>query len=381
MKRVSSGILAAIVAAGFGLTPSRLRGDVWSQGNIGTYANAAPTGRAGRAVCHPQTSARRLRAKCRSSSTIITFIRNPIVEAKPRSRRTRARQHDPRPAALDVRANGRDGLVRSRHQDGRRLEAGFRRQGDGRQAGSRHQRRSRPLDVPPEIYKGVGRRARPRDLGRHGRLRSVGSREARRRRPLRAAGPAADAGSAAPPTPATPKPTANRPAADADADADAGSDRSHYEHFIAGDYIFSPKVYNEFSPGNTGIEQSYAVKGAFEFPPFGLPWMLEGDYRSVPATSTARQPGRCRWPVHCPDPPASQDCVTAIGGYWQAYVPAFTAREATSTAASASRSPIRASTSASATSSAEQLRLPQQTGVGFGAEKLPDLESAVLGLR
>ena len=36
---------------------------------------------------------------------------------------------------------------------------------------------SRPLDVPPEIYKGVIRRSGPRHLRRHGRLRAVGSRQ------------------------------------------------------------------------------------------------------------------------------------------------------------------------------------------------------------
>ena len=39
-------------------------------------------------------------------------------------------------------------------------------------------------------------------------------------------------------------------------------------------------MYNEFSPGNTGNGGSYSVRGAVEFPLFGLPWMLEGDYRS-----------------------------------------------------------------------------------------------------
>jgi hypothetical protein len=37
---------------------------------------------------------------------------------------------------------------------------------------------SRPLDVPPEIYKGADRRPGSRHLRRHGRLRPVGSREA-----------------------------------------------------------------------------------------------------------------------------------------------------------------------------------------------------------
>src|ERR1700678_1160633 len=47
--------------------------------------------------------------------------------------------------------------------------------------------------------------------------------------------------------------------------------------FISGDYIFSPKVYNEFSPGNTGTGANYALHGAWEFDAFNIPWMLEGN--------------------------------------------------------------------------------------------------------
>ena len=38
--------------------------------------------------------------------------------------------------------------------------------------------------------------------------------------------------------------------------------------------------YNEFSSNIQGNTNSFGVRGALEFPAFGLPWMVEGDYRS-----------------------------------------------------------------------------------------------------
>ena len=100
----------------------------------------------------------------------------------------------------------------------------------------------------------------------------MGSRQARRRRALHAADAAAAADPAADrnaptvaPTPTpTPVPT------------------PYQDHFIAGDYIISPKVYNEFSPGNTGNNERVLVRASAARSSstlFNLPWMLEGDYR------------------------------------------------------------------------------------------------------
>ncbi len=61
--------------------------------------------------------------------------------------------------------------------------------------------------------------------------------------------------------------------------------------FIAGDYLFSPKVYNEFSPGNTGKSASYAFSGAWEFDAFNLPVDDRGQLRAVPVSA---QLCRCR---------------------------------------------------------------------------------------
>ena len=40
--------------------------------------------------------------------------------------------------------------------------------------------------------------------------------------------------------------------------------------FVSGDYIFSPKVYNEFSPGNSGNGALYQLHGAWEFSAFNI---------------------------------------------------------------------------------------------------------------
>src|SRR5690349_3867770 len=80
--------------------------------------------------------------------------------------------------------------------------------------------------------------------------------------PLPAAPPAgtpAPPAATAPPTPA-PAPTL------------------YQDHFVVGDWIISPKVYNEVSPGNTGTS-SYAIRGAIEFNLAAMPFMLEGDFR------------------------------------------------------------------------------------------------------
>ena len=49
------------------------------------------------------------------------------------------------------------------------------------------------------------------------------------------------------------------------------------EVFVAGDYIIDPRIYNEFSPGNTG-NSSYAIRGAGEFVLANIPFMLAGTY-------------------------------------------------------------------------------------------------------
>jgi hypothetical protein len=87
--------------------------------------------------------------------------------------------------------------------------------------------------------------------------------------------------------------------------------------FVAGDYLFNPKVYNAFSPGNGGAG-SYSVRGGITFDAIGLPFMLEADYENF------------QYPHNCGAPSGaaqnSPSCfVTVIGGKGSTFVPAFTA--------------------------------------------------------
>jgi hypothetical protein len=100
--------------------------------------------------------------------------------------------------------------------------------------------------------------------------------------------------------------------------APATQPRSAYERFIAGDYIFAPKVYNALSPGNTGTE-SFDTRAAAEFPLFGVPWMLEADFTSFRYPHDANSTGGCTLD--------DGSCARGIGRRGFSYVPRFQARD------------------------------------------------------
>ena len=119
-----------------------------------------------------------------------------------------------------------------------------------------------------------------------------------------------------PPPPPTPEPTVAPTMAPTPTPVPAA--KPYQDHYIAGDFISSPKVYNEFSPGNVGNNTggfSYGIHGAYEFNLFNLPWMLEGDYRQI------------NYPHNCASAGDPQCLVTGIGGNFQTSVPAFIVRD------------------------------------------------------
>jgi hypothetical protein len=252
---------------------------------------------------------------------------------------------------------------------------------------------SRPLDVPPEIYKGtvvVPLRVISEGMGAY--VQWVPDRRivVVRYIPAPVATPPP---TAPPPPPPPPRPVATLPPPPppTPSPTPAPPARNPYEHFIVGDYIFNPKVYNEFSPGNTGKGISYTGRAAVEFPLFGLPWMLEGDYRSYsyPHNSTitaamfaAGDPGPPRNP--CPHnglfAPASgnQGCVTVIGHYGQVAVDSFTARDTDFDGRLGLKiAEPRIYIGVGYLHREENYGYPKQDGFGFGAEKLPDLENTL----
>lgn len=133
------------------------------------------------------------------------------------------------------------------------------------------------------------------------------------------------------------------------------------DHFIAGDYIIKPKVYNEFSPGNESTN-SFAVRGAYEFNLLNLPWMIAGDFRQY------------EYPHNCSSPTDPQCLVTVIGGQGQTAVPAFTAKDSDVDA----RFGLKVADphifiGVGYLWRTNNYGYPRQDGVGFGLEKLPDL--------
>ena len=221
---------------------------------------------------------------------------------------------------------------------------------------------SRPLDVPPEIYQGhvvVPVRVISEGMGAY--VQWVPDQRVVVVRYLPATPPPAPEVTAAPVPEATLAPTPEPTLA------------PYKDIFIAGDYIIAPKVYNEFSPGNSGKSGSYAVRGAWEFNAFNIPWMLEGDFRQYQyphnqgvATPTITSP--------CPVT-GDQGCVTTIGGHGSTFVPAFTARDQDFDVRLGLKvADPRIYVGVGYLYKSGNYGYPQLKGFGFGLEKLPDLD-------
>jgi hypothetical protein len=229
---------------------------------------------------------------------------------------------------------------------------------------------SRPLDVPPEIYKGavvVPVRVISEGMGAY--VQWVPEKRLVVVRYVPAPVPPP------PPTapPATPKPTAPPTPPPPPPTPAPTTPPVNYEHFIAGDYIVNPTVYNEFSNGIRGNNASFGVRGAIEFPLFNLPWMIGGDYRSwkYQHNSTYGVAGDCLPGLGIQD----QSCVTVIGGYGQTYVPGFTAQDQDYDVTFGLKVvDPRVYIAVGYLWRTTNYGYPQISGVGFGLEKLPDLD-------
>ncbi len=224
---------------------------------------------------------------------------------------------------------------------------------------------TRPLDVPPMIYQGqvlVPVRVISEGMGAY--VQWVPDKRLVVVRYLPATPPPAPPTAAPPPPPVvtpTPVPVVAK----------------YQDHFVAGDYILSPKVYNEFSPGNTG-SSSYALRGAIEFNLINLPWMLEGTFEKwqYPHNVAANFGPSCI--VGLPGSSAgTQGCVTVIGGNGQTYVPAFTANEWNGDGRLGLKiADPRIYIGVGYMVHTGNYGYPSLNGVGFGLEKLPDLDQS-----
>jgi len=236
----------------------------------------------------------------------------------------------------------------------------------------------RPLDVPPEIYRGdllVPLRVISEGMGAYvqwlpdKRIVSVRYTEAEPPE--------------APTTPApTPRPTEVPTVAPPAPTAAPAVERKRFEHYVAADYIIAPKEYNEISPGNKG-SRSFTVKGDVEFPLFGPTWEIGGDYRHFlyPHNSNlATAPGSVAAACPANDP----GCVTPIGypravaanGIGAVYITAFQAQEDDYDAhfgLEVLRPHVYLAVG-ELFRNYNYLGYPHLNGFGFGLEKLPDLE-------
>ncbi|HEY9084789.1 MAG TPA: hypothetical protein VIN40_02470, partial [Candidatus Tyrphobacter sp.] len=136
----------------------------------------------------------------------------------------------------------------------------------------------------------------------------------------------------------------------------------YHDLYVAGDYIISPKVYNEFSPGNIGTG-SYAVRGAFEFDTGNIPWMIAGDFRQY------------QYPHNCTSISDPECLVTNIGGVGQSFVPGFSVQDRDIDGRLGIRvANPRIYIGVGYLWRSNNYGYPSMNGWGFGAEKLPDLD-------
>ncbi len=137
---------------------------------------------------------------------------------------------------------------------------------------------------------------------------------------------------------------------------------------MAGDYIISPKVYNEFSPGNIG-NSTFAVRGAGEFNLGNIPFMLEASYArwQYPHNCNGFIPGTQTYEPGC--------YVTAIGGQGSSPVlvtsPLYDQNVDLRLAVRVLQPRIYIGVGYVWISG--NYGYPNMQSVGFGAEKLPDL--------
>jgi hypothetical protein len=223
---------------------------------------------------------------------------------------------------------------------------------------------SRPLDVPPEIYKGavvVPVRVISESMGAY--VQWVPDRKIVVVRYVAAAPPAPPPTVAPtfPPAP-TPLPTLPpalpAPAATAPPTPVPTPKQNVYEHFIVGDYIGAPNVSNQFSPNqsNTIWGPSYAGRAAIEFAIHGVPFMAEG-YGEQYAYAHPAGP------------------VGTIGTGGSAFVPQFSAIDGdVSTRLGVKVANPRIYIAAAYMITSNNYGYPITHGFGYGVEKLPDLD-------
>ena len=211
---------------------------------------------------------------------------------------------------------------------------------------------SRPLDVPPMMYQGVVLvpvRVISEGMGAY--VQWVPDRRLVVVRYIPATPPPSAPPPPPPPPPPTPTPTP----------------KPYYDFYVAGDYIISPKTYNEFVPGSSSNNNqggfSYRIHGAWEIPIMAMPWMIELDYRQF------------NWQHNCGGSGDPQCYVTTIGGLGQSAVPTFDGKDFDFDGRLGFRIlKPRIYIVGGYMQRTTSYGYPSQNGAGVGLEKLPDLD-------
>jgi Copper amine oxidase N-terminal domain len=224
---------------------------------------------------------------------------------------------------------------------------------------------SRPLDAPPEIYKGaivVPVRVISESMGAY--VQWVPEKKVVVVRYV--AAPVPTPPPTAPPTEAPTPAPAPPPAETAAPQAPTATSvppapvpkKATYEHFIVGDYIGAPNVSNQFSPNEnkTIWGPSYAGRAAIEFAVSGVPFMAEGYGEQYAYTHPAGS-------------------VATIGGTGSTFVPQFSPIDGDVSARLGVKvAKPRIYVAAAYMVTSNNYGYPRTHGFGYGVEKLPDLD-------
>ncbi len=261
---------------------------------------------------------------------------------------------------------------------------------------------NRPLDVAPTMYRGtvvVPVRVISEAMGAY--VQWIPDRRVVVVRMLAAPVPAPPPPTPASSPPATPVPPPPATPAPTPSPTPTPPPARRAETFVAGDFLISPKLYNEASPGNTATG-SYDLRGAAEFSLFGLPAMIEGDYRHYVFQHVSNQLAGACTPATagvtgcgtvvgnqiyntglCPSP-TDPGCVTVAGfqniiafnGLGQAYVTGFQGQENEGDVRLGVRifDPRVYIGAGYMAKTYNYLGYPRISGAGFGVTKLPDLD-------
>ncbi len=246
---------------------------------------------------------------------------------------------------------------------------------------------TRPLDVPPEIYKGsvvVPVRVISEGMGAYVQwvpekklvvVRYVAA-------PVPTPPPTAPPTAPPTPRPAPPPPPPPPPPAPIVTPTPAPPARV-YEKFIVGDYIFQPVAYNQFSNGtNTSTwGPSFAGRAAIEFPLFNMPWMIEGYAEQYAYTHPGGAPVLPFLPQNANCVAAgvagNPACVTPIGNGGSVWVPQFQAIDSDAgVRVGLQVMNPRVYLAGAYLVATNNYGYPRMTGAGVGLEKLPDLDKA-----